>query len=189
MNGYRASALGLLLLAIGIVPARANLVMDPGFEGCTSFGQTPILGWSGTATCDNTIGVAPHSGNWAALVGSGFPIGESTQTLSQPLNAPAGEYQFSFWLNNTSSNTDNSFTASFGGQQVLDITDAFGHAGYIFYEFIVSTGQNPTINYDGTQTEGQFFVDDVSVTPTPEPPSLALLAAGLLGLGAVYRRR
>lgn len=135
MNDYRAAALGLLLLAIGIMPARANLVMDPGFESCTSFGQTPPPGWSGTATCDNTIGVAPHSGNWAALVGSGFPIGESTQTLSQTITLPvAGDYQFSFWLNNTSSNTDNSFAASFDGQQVLDITDAFGHAGYMFEE-------------------------------------------------------
>jgi hypothetical protein len=85
MNGHRASALGLLLLVIGILPARANLVSDPGFESCTSFGQTLPPGWSGTATCDNTTGVAPHSGNWAALVGSGVPVGESTQTLSQTI--------------------------------------------------------------------------------------------------------
>jgi hypothetical protein len=33
-----------------------------------------------------------------------------------------------------------------------------------------------------------WLVDDVSVTPAPEPASLALFAAGLLGLGAARRR-
>jgi len=31
MNGYRVLASALLLLAAGILPARANLVADPGF--------------------------------------------------------------------------------------------------------------------------------------------------------------
>jgi hypothetical protein len=173
-------ALALFLLSVGGSPALANLVADPGFESCTEGGTHPP-GWSGNGTC----ALSPHSGNWA-----GF-LGQSPGTLSQTIaTTPGARYDFSFWLATDGSPGGgiSDFSASFGGGQVLDLTNSPGFR-YRLEEFAVTAPVASTmINFTGS-SELFWLVDDVSVTPAPEPASLALLAAGLLGLGAAFRQK
>ena len=174
-----------VLLAVSVVPARANLITDPGFEKCANLGDPPP-GWtaSGLVSCDFN----PHTGNWDAtfsLTGGG--------TLSQTVTTIAGDnYDFSFWLEADSFSPD-FFTASFGSDEVLDLTSPASFV-YTLEDFpVTATGTSTTIEFTGATNGGLWALDDVSVTDlgpsTPEPASLVLLASGLLAIAWRFRRR
>ncbi|HEY1260214.1 MAG TPA: PEP-CTERM sorting domain-containing protein [Stellaceae bacterium] len=180
MSYYRVIALTLLLLSIWGVPAFANLVVDPGFESCTDGGTQPP-GWSGNGTC----ALSPHSGDWA-----GF-LDRNPGTLSQSIaTTPGIRYDFSFWLATDGSPGGgiSDFSASFGAEQVLDLTNSPGFR-YRLEDFTVTAAATSTVISFIGFSQLFWLVDDVSVVPAPEPASLALLAASLLGLGAVCRTR
>jgi hypothetical protein len=85
-NGFWILA-SAILLAASVVPARANLITDPGFESCTGIEAPP--GWtsSGDAGCNS---LAAHTGSWGVIFS---PI---PNTLSQTITTIAGEnYDFS----------------------------------------------------------------------------------------------
>ncbi len=161
MKGCRASAIGLLLLAIGILPARAaNLVADPGFESCTTVGGSPPPGWTGTAFCDGQV----HSGSWAALFVA--PVG-TPETLSQSISTSTGAtYEFSFWLEQLAlpPTLPNDFVASFGADEVLDLTNvaAFPYTSEDFT--VMATTASTTISFVGAAQNATWALDDVSVT-------------------------
>jgi len=179
VNNSRILVLASILLGITAVPARADLVTDPGFESCTSAGSQPP-GWSGTATC----GVGGHSGDWEAF------LGRIPTTLSQSITTtPGASYLFSFWLSTDGAPSGgiSDFTASFGTDQVLDLTHSPGFR-YRQEEFIVSATTGSTlIDFVGSSVLF-WLVDDVSVSPVPEPSGLVLLAAGVFGIGLIRRR-
>jgi hypothetical protein len=174
----RSFCLVTLALFAALIPAHANLVVDPGFESCPSFpGATPP-GWTVTSG-EGYCGPGAHTGNWSADVG--------TVTLSQTLTTTPGDvYDFSFWLTNFSG-SPNSFTADFGGYQTLNLTNSNAF-GYVLEDFtVIATGTSTVIAFTGAANGGGWAVDDVSVTdqgpsPAPEPASVALLGIGLLGL-------
>jgi hypothetical protein len=52
---------------------------------------------------------------------------------------------------------------------------------------LLAVGGTPHAGYSGAGT--QVLIDNLTVTPTPEPSTLAILGAGLAGLGLLRRRR
>jgi hypothetical protein len=178
---FRTTAIGAAALALAAgfaAPARANLVTDPGFESCIHGSVLPP-GWTGDASCS----LSPHSGTWDAA----FSL-VSGSLLSQSVPTTVGDtYDFSFWFRGAPSTSGSSFTASFGADQVLDVTTTT--SPYTFENFVVTaTTAMTTIQFARTFA-GTWNLDDVSVTLAPEPASLTLLAMGLAGLGMVVRLR
>jgi hypothetical protein len=184
-NGFWILALAILLAA-SVVPARANLITDPGFESCTSSFFGPP-GWARSfpsAFCNQN----PHTGGWDTD-GSG-----RAGTLSQTIATIVGDnYDFSFWLWNPVG-APGIFTASFGSDEVLDLVNVGVIASYTLEDFTVTaTGTNTTIGFGMESNGGAWSLDDVSVTDqgpaTPEPASLLLMGTGLLAIAWRFRRR
>jgi len=179
-----------VLLAASVVPARANLIPDPGFESCALVGDAPP-GWtasSGNIFCYGST--TPHTGNFDVVFTA------TASTLSQTITTIAGDnYDFSFWLWDAAGtgSAPDFFTASFGSDEVLDLVN---HASftYTLEDFTVTATGTSTMIEFGAESNGQAWIlDDVSVTDqgpaTPEPASLVLLASGLLGIAWRFRRQ
>ena len=175
----------LAVLAIGLTPARANLVANPGFETCSS-GQAP--GWDPSTV--NPLGFlcAPpsNSGVFAAhMVGAG----SLAQTI---VTVPGQSYDLTFWLAGSGgASPSNRFSVTFGSATVLTLTNTT-LPSYTLEEFTVTAPlATERIIFDGFNSTGTWSLDDVSVTAIPsipEPAGLTLLGAGLGGLLCMRRR-
>ena len=183
-NGFWILA-SAILLAASAVPARANLITNPGFESCTFPINTYPTGWTETGSVSCSPGTV-HTGNYTAVL-------PTDSTLSQTITTVAGEnYDFSFWLL-TEISSPSSITGSFGGDEVLDLVNPASF-GYTLEDFsVTATGTSTTIAFSTTGSGGGSAIDDVSVTDlgpaTPEPASLLLLASGLLAIAWRFRHR
>jgi hypothetical protein len=145
-----------------------------------------------------------------AYTGSGNMYGPVT-TLTQDLTSAVqlGEYyQITFYLaNEFCSISDpgcglyfNYFDAYFGGVQLsqqYNVTESAtdigtGNLDYTKYQFVVGGRTTDVLQFDFTNDDGGFHLDDASVTaigPTPEPASFLLVAPALAGLLYFKRRR
>ena len=196
-----ATLLGALLAG----PASAqNLVANPGFEsgdftGWTLTGETrPDHSFvSDEDTYPGWNEWLPHGGDSFAALGA---IGADL-SLSQTLATSPGEsYVFTFYLG-SDGEAPNELTARWNGSVVFARTnepETPGHdlihgpaaAAYARYAFVaVATGPTTTIQLDSRNRDGWWALDDVSVTPLPEPSGLALSGAGLLAVGGCHARR
>ncbi|MEO9191777.1 MAG: PEP-CTERM sorting domain-containing protein [Acetobacteraceae bacterium] len=147
--------------------------------------------------------VQAHSGTNSLLLAPGNPLFPSdlTQTLA---TTPGTQYRLSFFA---AAGGVNTFSLSFGGVPVAGAPSSFpstipmfasDFTGYYMpYSFLVTANSNASVlELGGTSTDNPGMgpdtinIDDISVTPAavPEPAAIALLAAGLLGLGVVRRR-
>jgi hypothetical protein len=206
----RAQALAASICAFAAWPALAdaNLVANPGFES----GNFTSWTLSGEARPDHSFVSSqghypgwdeflPHGGAaFAALGGVG-----SDAILSQAFPTTPGEtYKVSFQLG-SDGETPNQIRVYFsedgfdtGLLTLVNQVETPGHdlihgpaaAAYTAYSFTVhALFPVSMIAFAARNDEGWWALDDVSVTPMPEPASLASLAAGLLALATCAKGR
>jgi hypothetical protein len=177
-------------------PASANLVTNGNFDADSPPAQTAPFGWTLTRApsgSDFFIGgndfggfSPPNSANFGAT-------GAFDDTLSQVLSTIAGQtYTISFELAHDSTNTENDFSASFGADQILSLTNTASFGFTLFTATAVASSGSTTLSFSGRENPAWYELDNVDVegaTAVPEPGSLAIFGAALFGLGMFSWRK
>ncbi|MBS1854120.1 MAG: PEP-CTERM sorting domain-containing protein [Acidobacteria bacterium] len=130
----------------------------------------------------------PHGGRYAAYFGD--PL---LGSISQSFDTTVGQgYVISFYLANTSFGglaAPNSMDVTLDGNTLLTVTNS-GTFPYLLYTYsTVATSTSSTLTFSASQNPAFWVLDDVTVSPVPEPGPVLLMGTGLIGLGARERRR
>jgi hypothetical protein len=187
----RAGALALAVaatMALAPVTSAANLIQNGGFE--VNDGFNDFANWSEfqfPAVTDLS-----HTG--AAAVDF---FADQTQGLSQSVATIVGAtYRVQFWLAQ-GYDGPRALEVDFGGQTLLSLFGGTLDQPYTLMSYDVTATTNLSwLEFFGYNSGARYLLDDVSVellnrvTPVPElpePGTVSVLTAGLLGL--VARRR
>lgn len=192
--------LGALALSLGFT-MQATIVQDGGFESPTTGIYTAVAslgdGWTATTGTigieNNTFeGAVPHSGNQFAYLDEFSTV----NTLSQTLTTTAGQsYTISYWV---ADNSPDMYQVTFGGQTLFNgagPTAGVGSAAdYVNETFTaVASGPSTVLSFSGKfgGGDGAFgtILDDVDVTGSPEPGTIALFGLGCVVIAALKRKR
>jgi hypothetical protein len=175
-------------------------VANCGFETGDFTGWT--LSGAYAMTQGNLFGVDSYdaySGNYGAYFGNtaatpGTYSAANNLVMSQNITLEEGrQYTLSFYLAQSTpifTGYTNFFGVSFDGATLLAETGAAATNGFVEYTYTV-TGANGAnaLAFSAQNDDGDWSLDDIDLTQIPEPSSVGLVAAGLLGLGLVGRRR
>lgn len=187
------------LLPIGPALA-AELVLNGGFEYQSPDNNQHLHDWTlvsgGSTFAAPGYGAPdPETGQLGYAVVFGARLSQGGATLSQAIaTVPGEQYLFSFDFHSDNS-VPNGFVASFGDQTVFSAIYGPGDEGYYdpnpytHYSYVVTAvSASTTISFYGYDEEDWHWLDNVSVTPVPEPGTAALLACGAAGLTLSLRR-
>ena len=199
MMPWKAAAILAMLLGGACSAQAAQLVTDSSFENIALGPIGPDVtsgGWIfnpySADSGDSVGGVSSpvHSGSQAAYFTA---YNETDIDISQLINFSSAlngmPAVLTFWVENGNSN--NQLTVTLGTQSQFYSSLATG--GYMEYTVNFTLGTSPqTLLFDFNGGDGEspttLYLDDVSLN-APEPASMALLGAGLLGLGLLRRRK
>jgi choice-of-anchor C domain-containing protein len=193
----------------------ADLVTNGGFESPFINGDfatyhgvdaTSLSGWVvdqvGTSI-DHDGGLWQDAEGLQSIDMNGTEAGSIYQDLA---TTPAQQYTIRFALAGNPFGIDNKrLEVLWDGAQIADLTfvqDGYGtdNMGWTYHEFVTTAGDNSTrLTFNsltgampslaGIQSWYGPAIDDVSVTPVPEPSLLVLTLAGSLLVPVVRRRR
>lgn len=171
-----------IVLASGLyaTTASAGLIVNGAFE------TGNLAGWTISHWENNYVDVADNDfvpfGSYALYTGCVENLCSTSQAIA---TTPGSSYVFSFEYGNDG-HTPSEFMAIFNGISLFhslhdDVATAPGFAQKSFN--VVATGASTSVEFLATNPNGFFALDNVSVAAVPEPGALALLLAGLAGLG------
>jgi hypothetical protein len=181
-------------------PAAVELVQDGGFEAAAPATYTGAIGdgWSVTSgsilifDSPNQYSVSPHSGVHCVDMDQAFTLNRVQQTLG---TVGGQAYNIAFWLAGDSPNT---ITVKFGSQTLYSglgpIAGLTSPANYVPFNFAAFASTASTVlSFESRYTNPGpgigIVLDDVSVTPIPEPVLTPLLAGAPIAAAVLLRRR
>lgn len=201
----------LIFAASAAQAAQVNFIVNGGFDnsnvalGSYAYGNgfTPLVAQASPWVFGNGSGIANHSADWGGAAATGSvaflqdykPLGWAAPTLSQQFNSDETSLRVSFELAARTDHAAEGLLVSLNGLLLTPTALVPMSNVLTAYEFIVHglTGSSHTLSFAGFNASGandaSLFLDNVSVTLVPEPGSLALVLAALLGGAAVRRQR
>jgi PEP-CTERM motif len=158
--------------------ASADIVYNGGFE------TGDFTGWilSGNPIPGDVDSSLPHSGLYEANLFAAGSLGYLEQFLP---TTPGTLYNLAYFLN-SDGGTPNEFLAQLNGTMLIDQTN-IPSRNYTQYSFsFQATSTSTDLKFGFRDDPGSLHLDDVSVTPVPEPASMWL---GVLMIGAAAAKR